>query len=66
MKRRIIVFSALLIVLLTFLFPVTPAAAGEREPALWTNKWIVAPGEHFSLSWDEPQADGGMSLWKSP
>ena len=64
MKRRMIVFSALLIVLLAFLSPVTPAAAGEQEPALWTNKWIIAPGEHFSLSWDEPQADGRLGLWR--
>ena len=64
MKRRMICFSILLIFLLTLLSPATPATAENRESAIWTNKWIVAPGEHFSLSWDEPQADGSLSLWK--
>ena len=63
-KKRMIIFSVLLIVLMAFLSPVPPAAAGEREPALWTNKWIIAPGEHFSLSWDESQADGQIGLWR--
>ena len=64
MKRHMIIFSALLIVMLAFFSPVTPAAADEQELDLWTNKWIIAPGEHFSLSWDERPADGAIGLWK--
>ena len=42
----------------------TPALAAAKGPTLYTNKWTVEPGEEFALSWEEPDFDGSLTLWK--
>ena len=64
MKRFLSMTSALVLILIALCGALTTAAAAAGDPVLYTNKWTVAPGEPFALSWNEPKADSVLSIWR--
>ena len=63
MKRIVLIFTVALCLVALWGITVT-AAAASGDPVLYTNKWRAFPGERASLSWDEPDFDGDLSLWR--
>ena len=63
--KRTMFMTMLVIFMCCILFDTdTPALAAAKGPTLYTNKWTVEPGEEFALSWEEPDFDGSLTLWK--
>ena len=70
MKKSVSFVSSLILMMLLslILIMVLPSSVGtalaDGAPVLLTNKYTVAPGERFALSWEEPDFDEKMYLWK--